>query len=116
MDNLLTTFGLRLKSERIKHSMTQSELAEKLNISQMSISLYESNKSTPSLKFVYALYPLGFDVEYLVFGSNEFRLGGNLNSQSSYKKLADALDFLEEKLETPIPTEIKIELIGFLLN
>lgn len=116
MNNLLESFGSRLKSERIKHSMTQSELAKHLNISQMSISLYESNKSIPTLKFIYALYQLGFNIEYLIFDNNELRLGGSLNLQSSYKKLAAALDFLEQKLEVPIPTEIKVELIDFLLN
>lgn len=116
MEDLLENFGSRLKSERIKLSMTQSELAKHLNISQMAVSLYETNKSTPTLKFIYGLSQLGFRIEYLVFGDNELGLGNNLNLQSSYKKLATALDFLEKKLDLTISTEIKVELIDFLLN
>lgn len=116
MDNLLENFGARLKTERIRLSMTQAELAKHLNISQMAVSLYETNKSTPTLKFIYGLYQYGFNIEYLIFGNNELGLGGNLNLQSSYKKLAAALDFLEKKLDLTISTEIKVELIDFLLN
>lgn len=116
MDYLLEHFGARLKSERIKISMTQAELAKNLSISQMAVSLYETNKSTPTLKFIYGLHQFGFNIEYLVFGNNELGLGNNINLQSSYKKLATALDFLEKKLDLRISTEIKVELIDFLLN
>lgn len=116
MDDLLENFGFRLKTERIKLSMTQAELAKNLSISQMAVSLYETNKTIPTLKFIYGLHQFGFDIEYLVFGNNETGLGHNLNLQSSYKKLATALDFLEKKLNLTISTEIKIELIDFLLN
>lgn len=116
MDYLLENFGSRLKTERTKASMTQAELAKNLSISQMAVSLYETNKSTPTLKFIYGLHKFGFNIEYLVFGDNISGLGGNLNLQSSYKKLATALDFLEQKMDRTISTEIKIELIDFLLN
>ncbi len=116
MDKLIENFGSRLRTERIKHSMTQSELAEKLHISQMAVSLYETNKSTPTLKFIYALWGLGFNIEYLIFGNEALKHDKNVNLRSSYKKLAAALDFLEKKLDTTISTEIKIELIDFLLN
>lgn len=116
MDNLLKFFGERLKKERIKASLTQTELANKLSVLQMAISLYETNKSIPTLKFIYGLRKLGFNIEYLTFGDKSVGLGNNLNLKTSYKKLATALDFLEKKLEITIPTDIKIELVDFLLN
>lgn len=116
METLAEGFGSRLKTERIKQSMTQAELAKQLNVSQMSISLYESNKSTPTLKFIYSLYQLNFNIEYLIFGENGFDQDRNLNLRTYYKKIATALDFLEQKLDINISTEIKIELIDFLLN
>lgn len=116
IDLLLENFGSRLKAERNRALMTQTQLAQKLQISQMTISLYETYKSTPTLKFLYELYELNFNIEYLIFGNNDVGLGSNLNLQHSYKKLATALDFLEKKLDTTIATETKIELIDFLLN
>lgn len=116
MNYLLENFGSRLKFERTKLSITQAKLAEQLSVSQMAISLYETNKSTPTLKFIYSLHKLGFDVDYLIFGDDTSGLGHNHNLKSSYKKLATALDFLEKKLDITISTEIKIELIDFLLN
>lgn len=116
MNYLLDQFGSRLRNERIRLSMTQADLAEKLSISQMAVSFYETNKSIPTLKFIYGLHSIGFNLEYIIFGNNETGLGNNLNLQYSYKKLATALDFLEKKLERTISTEIKIELIDFLLN
>lgn len=116
MNYLLENFGSRLKSERTKVSMTQADLAKQLSISQMAVSLYETNKSIPTLKFIYSLHKFGFDVEYLIFGDDASGLGSNHNLKASYKKLATALDFLEKKLDLTISTEIKIELIDFLLN
>lgn len=116
MDHLLENFGARLKTERNRVSMTQTQLAEKLAISQMTISLYETYKSTPTLRFLYELHELNFNIEYLVFGNNDSGLGSNMNLQHSYKKLATALDFLEKKLNLTISTETKVELIDFLLN
>ncbi|PWD86440.1 helix-turn-helix domain-containing protein [Ignatzschineria cameli] len=116
MNHLLKSFGQRLKSERMKLSMTQAELAKGLNMSQMSISLYESNKSVPNLKFLYSLYHLGSNIEYLIFGENGLDQDRNFNLRSYYKKIATSLDFLERKLDINISTETKIELIDFLLN
>lgn len=47
-----TQFGLQLSSLRIKRGMTQSQLAEKIDISPKTISAYETHSRTPTISTV----------------------------------------------------------------
>lgn len=49
MDELLTTFGLNLKMQRIKHKLSQEKLAEALNFSTVYVSNVECGKHNISL-------------------------------------------------------------------
>lgn len=58
----IQNFGAQLRNEREKHGLTQSELAKKSGLTSQSISLFESERQTPTF---FALYRLasGLDVE-----------------------------------------------------
>jgi transcriptional regulator with XRE-family HTH domain len=45
--NALKSLGLRIKTERKKHSLSQEELAAKLNVSGITISRWETGKQSP---------------------------------------------------------------------
>jgi transcriptional regulator with XRE-family HTH domain len=45
---LMATLGERIKEERLARKMTQTELGNICGVTKYTISLYESNKSTPS--------------------------------------------------------------------
>ncbi len=49
MDELLTTFGLNLKMQRLKQKLSQEELAEALNFSTVYVSNVECGKHNISL-------------------------------------------------------------------
>lgn len=40
----------RLKEERLKANLTQKEVAEKLGITREAYTMYETNKTTPSIE------------------------------------------------------------------
>lgn len=57
-------FGLKLRELRKKHNMTQKKLADKLNITEGSISKYESNTATPpfdTLLSIAAIFNVSID-------------------------------------------------------
>jgi transcriptional regulator with XRE-family HTH domain len=72
----LPTLGERIKEERKKLDLTQEELGKKCGVTKYTISLYESNKSTPSddIKKIMADY-FCVTMDYLMGISNE--RGGN---------------------------------------
>jgi transcriptional regulator with XRE-family HTH domain len=46
-ENALKSLGLRIKTERKKHSLSQEEVAAKLNVSSITISRWETGKQSP---------------------------------------------------------------------
>lgn len=50
--------GERLKTARIKHSLTQEEVAKELNISRTVLSRYENGKLEPNLEILAKLIDL----------------------------------------------------------
>nr|WP_240515861.1 helix-turn-helix transcriptional regulator [Bacillus cereus] len=51
-------FYKKLKEERLKHNLSQEELALKLNISRQSISKWELEKGYPNIETLIALSDL----------------------------------------------------------
>ncbi|MDF2505516.1 helix-turn-helix transcriptional regulator [Clostridium sp.] len=61
------TFGQKLKQLRMESNLTQSELAEKLNLSKANISKYESNDIEPNLQTLTAISKLfNISIDYLL--------------------------------------------------
>lgn len=68
MDKIrLKNLGINIKSERLRHNISQERLAELTNMSRNSISLIETGKINPTvLKIVDIAAVLGVSVETLV--------------------------------------------------
>lgn len=65
--------GDKLKNARLKKSMTQEEVAEKLFVSRQSISNWENNKTYPDIGNVIALSDLyQISLDELLKGSDNF--------------------------------------------
>ena len=60
-------FGYRLKNLRQQHHLTQTQVANRLNLSKTSISGYENNTKTPSVDTLIQLSSLyGVSTDYLL--------------------------------------------------
>lgn len=82
--------GYKLKNARLKKSMTQEEVAEKLFVSRQSISNWENNKTYPDIGNVIALSDLyQISLDELLKGSDNFmkHLEESTNIVESNKKL-----------------------------
>lgn len=63
----LKIFGINVKSQRLRHGISQEELAEKCDISRNSISLIETGKLNPTiLKVIDIASALNISVEALL--------------------------------------------------
>lgn len=99
--------GLQLQQQRIRHNMSQNDLAEKLHISRQSISKWENGGSLPSFNNVVAISDL-FDIslDELIRGDEELM-----------DKLKDDGKTRLNHVETIIFGGIGLGIIGlFLLN
>ena len=82
--------GDKLKNARLKKSMTQEEVAEKLFVSRQSISNWENNKTYPDIGNVIALSDLyQISLDELLKGRDNFmkHLEESTNIVESNKKL-----------------------------
>ncbi|MBY4798397.1 helix-turn-helix domain-containing protein [Collinsella sp. AGMB00827] len=55
MEDFKSMFGHRLKVARVDARLTQAELAERVGLSNKSVSLYESGAVCPAFETVYAI-------------------------------------------------------------
>ncbi|MED1302979.1 MerR family transcriptional regulator [[Bacillus thuringiensis] serovar konkukian] len=63
----MVTLGERIKSIRMKKNISQKELAEALNVNRSAISLYETNRKSPSRENTYKIATvLGVSIDYLL--------------------------------------------------
>ena len=68
--NRLKNIGINIKSERLRHGISQEELAEKCEISRNSVSLIETGKINPTiLRVIDIAKVLNVDVSSLVKGA-----------------------------------------------
>lgn len=62
--------GKNIKKYRIEQSMTQDQLAEKLNVTRQAVSSWETGKTRPNLETLSALGThFGVSVEELIYGN-----------------------------------------------
>lgn len=66
--------GQRIKEEREQHDWTQSELADKLNVSRQSISKWELGSAYPDIERLIQISDLfGVTLDSLIKGDNELQ-------------------------------------------
>jgi len=67
-------FYKKLKEERLKHNLSQEELAIKLNISRQSVSKWELEKGYPNIETLITLSDLfNISIDELIKGDNFLR-------------------------------------------
>ena len=84
-------FGYRLKNLRQQHHLTQTQVANRLNLSKTSISGYENNVKTPSQDVLIKLAGL-------YRGSTDYLLGLDVEEMSSVEGLTRQQRRLVEEL------------------
>ncbi|WP_171051765.1 helix-turn-helix domain-containing protein [Alteribacter natronophilus] len=93
----METFGERLRLLRIEQNISQEMLAQKLNISKSTVSMYERNERQPSFTTVINLARLfGVSTDYLL-GMKPYDRGGNgVLTEASLS--SEEVEYLREQL------------------
>ncbi|MDE7163537.1 MAG: helix-turn-helix domain-containing protein [Clostridia bacterium] len=79
------SIGERIKEQRENNGWSQAELAEKLGITQDSISLWEKNRRIPNTPYIISLAKLfKISTDYLLGYENEFGVKDNTTPTSLY--------------------------------
>lgn len=73
-------FGERLRKERERVKLNQTQLAEVAGIKRMAQSQYEKEVRSPTIKYLSAIAATGIDLHYLLFGSKASPLAGEQRS------------------------------------
>lgn len=82
----MVTLGERIKSIRTKKNISQKELAEALNVNRSAISLYETNRKSPSRENTYKIATvLGVSIDYLLGMQTDLSLETEkINSETAH--------------------------------
>lgn len=76
-------FGGRLREERERAGMSQTQLAEVAGIKRMAQGQYENEVRSPSVKYLSAIADSGIDLHYILFGQ---RMGPSPDNQRQLEK------------------------------
>lgn len=68
MDNNFTAMGTRLKLERERLGLKQTDLINLVDVSIPALSTYENGKRFPNLELLAALHAIGYDIHYVITG------------------------------------------------
>lgn len=100
----MSDFSQRLAAVRKEHKMTQSEVAERLNVSFQAVSLWECGETTPEFKKLIELADLyGVTIDWLLRGKEESKIIIDFE-----EPLSDRL-FNEDRMYTYVKTYATIK-------
>lgn len=86
----MSQIGKNIKKHRIEKSMTQDQLAEKLNVTRQAVSNWETGKTQPNIETLTVLGEyFGISVEELIYG-RAGRVDISLNSAEGTGKIFGA--------------------------
>lgn len=93
-------FGLRLRGERKRVGLTQSELASAGGVSTSSQGAYEAETHKPDIAYLTAIAAVGIDVTYVVLGAP-----GKITSEAiNWPILLQIVDLIDRWVATqPLP-------------
>ena len=110
-----STFGQRIKTERLRHGHNQSAFAKMGNVSQTTQAAYESGSRTPDLEYLSQLTEkAGLDPLFIMTGRTQKQNLGNQIDWNLMLEIIATIEFRVESKELVIPIEKKVDLIRVL--
>lgn len=70
-NDYLKTISERLKAERLRLNLKQTDILKHVDVAISTFSSYENGKRSPDIGFLLNLRELGYDVGYVVLGERE---------------------------------------------
>jgi transcriptional regulator with XRE-family HTH domain len=109
-------FGDRLLQERTRLGLTQSKLAELMQVKPLTVVQYEKGLTKPNLASIYRLQDAGFRLQFLLFGRENVPKPGDL-PDDIFDNIVSVISSLERKIDDgAFPPEIKFRMFLILLD
>lgn len=105
--------GLRLKSERERLNMTQTELGEAIGVGRFSITKYEAGGSSPLVDQLTKLDELGADIYYIATGKKS---NAAYKSQAEFNRIFLAVQKMVQTMGLNSPPEEVLNASWMLLS
>lgn len=87
--------GERLRSERERLGLSQTEFGTAGGVSRGTQKAYEQGSTSPDVRYLLALQGLGVDVAFVLTGERSLQLAGDFKPEDS--RLLQQIQALEEK-------------------
>ncbi|EDJ8984714.1 transcriptional regulator [Salmonella enterica subsp. diarizonae] len=87
--NKMNSFGFKLKEERERLGLSQTEFAEACGVKRVAQGNYENDKRNPDAAYLMAAAKLGVDVNYLITGVRMTSPYGVVNNADEAEMLAE---------------------------
>ncbi|MEM5528095.1 helix-turn-helix transcriptional regulator [Gammaproteobacteria bacterium AS21] len=98
----MVDFGQRLKFERNRLGLNQTELSERVGVTKKTQSLYERGDRSPSSDYLIAAADIGIDVLFLVTGNHTVYTNNDLELSSEEVALVNNYRASTEKNKSHI--------------
>ncbi|EBA1658002.1 XRE family transcriptional regulator [Salmonella enterica subsp. enterica serovar Oranienburg] len=85
----MNSFGFKLKEERERLGLSQTEFAEACGVKRVAQGNYENDKRNPDAAYLMAAAKLGVDVNYLITGVRMTSPYGVVNNSDEAEMLAE---------------------------
>lgn len=85
----MNSFGFKLKEERERLGLSQTEFAEACGVKRVAQGNYENDKRNPDATYLMAAAKLGVDVNYLITGVRITSPYGVVNNADEAEMLAE---------------------------
>lgn len=97
-----SSIGSRLREERNRLSLIQTEAAKAAGVSYVSYQSYEKGERYPNAESLYGLFLVGFDVLYIVTGSRN-----NNTLSNTQAAVLEQFGQIDERLHPAVLTSLQ---------
>lgn len=107
INEIVPGFGLRLKEERKRLGLSQSELGQLAGVQRLAQSQYEAETSTPTVRYLCQINAAGVDLSYLLFGvpSNRHTSTSAETRRIEIEAFKLTEDYVRTKYDGDLPAE-----------
>lgn len=84
----MSTYGERLKLERLRLKLTQTQMAHAGGVKRQAQGFYERNVTLPRAPYLAAITLLGVDVLYIITGRHTLQIGAPVQNHHNQRQPA----------------------------
>jgi len=105
-------FGDRLRQERQRLGLTQSEFALRAGVNRVSQVFYEKGKNWPQREYIESISSLGVDIIFLLHGQHLRTIVGAALDLDMLTEIFQTIDEMEAECESKFPAHVRARIFA----